>query len=89
MLQPSDFEPHIGRPFRFADAVLVLASVTVTPSPGAARAPFMLIFTGPPGPVLPEGSYDTRTADGDVINLHIMPVHTQPRDRQDYQVVFN
>lgn len=89
MPSPSDFMPHIGRSFRFGAADLVLDGVAVHSRPGAPHEAFSMIFSGPPGAVLAEGSYDVRL-DGRVIaTLHVMPIHTAASGRQDYQVVFN
>jgi hypothetical protein len=39
--------------------------------------------------VLPEGLYDVAFDDGREFALHITPIHTPARDRQDYQIAFN
>ncbi len=89
MLAASEFTPHIGQAFTIGPATLRLARVDVLPSPGGADAGFMLVFTGPRTPVLPEGLYDAATPGGPALTFYIMPIHTPDRDRQDYQAVFN
>lgn len=93
-LTHEDFEPHLGREFRFAGQpqVLRLAHIDVKdrpPMPGLDYKAFMLIFTGPRGDVLPEGFYAAETDGGTRFDLYIIPIHTPAPDRQDYQVVFN
>ena len=90
----ADFAPHVGKRFAFAGwhATLVLARIDTLPRsahPGASRTPFILVFSGPPDELLPEGHYTATTEDLPATPLHIMPIHTLARDRQDYQVVFN
>jgi hypothetical protein len=53
------------------------------------RAPFNLIFTGPPDDVLVEGMYVLEVEGGPSFELYVMPVHTPHRGRQDYQSSFN
>jgi hypothetical protein len=89
-----DFAPHVNKLFRFRGRhnVLRLAVVDVTaqPSfPGQQRKPFLLIFHGPRGDVLPEGMYTAEIENGPIIEFHIMPIHTVAPDRQDYQAIFN
>jgi hypothetical protein len=48
-----------------------------------------LIFAGSAGDILPQGHHRITAPDGAVFELHITPIHTPTRDRQDYQAVFN
>ena len=89
MLSPAEFTSRVGQMFRFGSARLTLVSVKVGSAPGSPQPAFTVIFTGPPGAVVPEGSYDAGVEDGPAMLLHIMPIHTPDRTRQDYQVVFN
>ena len=89
-LTAAHFERHAGRVFAIGDRRLTLRTIE-TPGQAEAgfRAPFALIFDGPPGDVLPEGLYAVQAEDGASFEFHIMPVHTPARDRQDYQALFN
>jgi hypothetical protein len=89
-----DFEPHLHREFRFEGRpqVLRLSEIDVKDRPRAPGRPdkaFALIFSGPRGDVLPEGLYNAEAEGGARFEFYIMPIHTPPTDRQDYQVVFN
>jgi hypothetical protein len=53
------------------------------------RQPFIVIFRGPPGEVLPEGMRELHIEDGPSLKLYVMPILTPQRDRQNYQAVFN
>ena len=53
------------------------------------RQPFIVIFRGPPGDVLPEGIRELHIEGGPSFQLYLMPILTPQRDRQDYQAVFN
>jgi len=88
------FLPSVGKRVKFEgqSLTLLLASADTKPlaaMPNAARVPFMLLFHGPTEPILPPGAYRTVLQDGPVVELHIVPIHTVVRDRQDYQAVFN
>jgi len=94
ILTALDFVPHVGKSFtpRGQHRVLTLVAVNTPKFPGwerMAREPFALVLRGPPGDVLPEGLYDVAVDDGPEFTLHIAPVHTPARDRQDYQIAFN
>jgi hypothetical protein len=94
ILTVSDFAPHVGKTVTPAGQhrVLTLVSVDMTKGahwPGMPREPFVLLLSGPPGDVLPEGLYDVAVDNGPTFSLHIIPIHTASRERQDYQVVFN
>jgi hypothetical protein len=80
-LTAGDFTPHVGKAFTplGQHRTITLASVEFGMFAGAdilPRAPFSLLFSGPPNDVLPEGLYD-------------VAIHTYDRNRQDYQAVFN
>lgn len=93
-LTHEDFQPHLGRAFRFAGQphVLQLAQIDVKdhpPLPGLDYKAFVLIFSGPRGNVLPEGFYAAEAEGGARFDFYILPIHTPAPDRQDYQAVFN
>jgi hypothetical protein len=88
------FAPHLGASFKVEGGhhVLSLSEVErLEAQPGHAPsfAPFVLIFSGPPGDVLAEGMHTIAREDGTAYDLYLIPVHTPARDRQDYQAVFN
>jgi hypothetical protein len=95
MLTPDDFRPHVNKTFRVRGGHHALTLTTVhapdlgTPTPGARRSPFNILFTGPPHDVLREGSYTLEADGGPSFELYVIPIHTQARDRQDYQAPFN
>jgi hypothetical protein len=94
LLQHDDFTPHLNKLFRFEGRhhQLRLATVEVgdTPNlPPDLRKPFILIFHGPRGDVMPEGFYAAEVEDGARFELYIVPIHTVVPERQDYQAVFN
>jgi hypothetical protein len=94
LLTSQDFSPHVGKAFRPAGQhrVLTLASIDIPQlqsERSLPRRPFILIFEGPPGDTLPEGSYDVVVDDGSEFSLYIAPIYTVDRDRQAYQAVFN
>lgn len=93
-LTHQQFTPHVGQRFAFEGhhLTLLLRSAEAQPlfaAPNAARVPFILIFEGPAGDILPAGPYRTAVEDGPAFEFHISPIHTPVRDRQDYQAVFN
>lgn len=88
------FLPYVSQQFGLEGHHLMLLLRSVDPhprfaAPRAQRVPFTLIFDGPVDDVLPAGDYRAAAPDGPVFELHIMPIHTHSRDRQEYQVVFN
>ncbi len=89
MLGPTEFTPHVGKTFRFGVADLLLERVDVHSRHSGPHQAFTMIFSGPSNTVLPEGSYDVSLDGSALTTLHIMPIHTAGRGRQDYQVVFN
>ena len=92
VLSAAHFEPLAGEVFAIAggERRLTLRKIETSGQAGDGfRAPFTLIFDGPAGDVLPEGFYIVMAKSGASFGLHIMPVHTPARDRQDYQAAFN
>jgi hypothetical protein len=93
-LTAEDFTPHIGRGFTplGQHRTITLASVELSTFAGAGtlpRAPFSLLFSGPPDDVLPEGLYNVAVQDSQAVPIYISPIQTYDRSRQDYQAVFN
>ena len=93
-LRHEDFAPHVGKRFRFPgwNGTLHLASIETHPRagmPGSTRTPFILLFHGPVGEILPEGLYLADIEDGPTLELYIMPIHTVAPGRQEYQAPFN
>lgn len=89
-----DFQPHVGKLFHFDGwhGTLRLALIETGPETGtqqATRVPFTLIFHGPRNDILPEGFRSATAETGERFALYVMPIHTIPSDRQDYQAVFN
>lgn len=86
------FVPHVDKSFRVKGGhhVLKLCRVDTMPKiDGIPRQPFTLLFSGPPGDVLPEGFLTLELEDGNAFDLYVMPVHTPQLGRQEYQAVFN
>jgi hypothetical protein len=94
VLQAEDFEPHVGKTFRFGQdgRSLVLERVergTKPPTP-ELRAPFLVIFREPKqAEHLREGPVHCASEDGAVFELYLAPIHTPQPDRQEYQASFN
>ena len=91
---PELFLPHVDKPFRVRGGrhVLTLTKVEAAMgerAKGAPRPPFILIFSGPPGDVLPEGLYTLEVENGPSFDLYVIPINTPLLGRQDYQTVFN
>ena len=94
VLTAQDFLAHVGKTLapKGQPIVLTLVSVNITEWPGwdgRQRKPFTLILRGSSSGVLPEGLYEVAVEEGPAFVLYIIPIHTAPGDRQDYQVVFN
>lgn len=53
------------------------------------RQPFLVLFRGPPGVVLPEGLHGVRIEGGPTLKLYVIPIYTPQPDRQNYQAAFN
>jgi len=94
LLQHDDFAPYVDKLFRFEGRhyALRLAAVDVSDRlnvPDGQRQPFILIFHGPRGDVMPEGLYAAEVEGGASFELYVIPIHTVAPDRQDYQAAFN
>jgi hypothetical protein len=95
LLTIDHFRPHEGKSVRFKGTpyVFVLDHVedgTAPIPPGGQRGPFLVIFRGSSKTdVMQAGMYDCEIEGGPTYSLHVMPIHTAERDRQDYQSVFN
>ena len=91
-LTAETFQPLVGQAFKVRDGRHALTLATVDagpPQPGWERAPFNLIFQGPPDHLLPEGLYGLEAQGGEAFDLYLIPVHTPAPGRQDYQAAFN
>jgi hypothetical protein len=92
-LTAEDFLPHVDKAFAVKNGrhALILTNVDQPRlgNRGEIPDPFLLIFRGPPGDVLPEGLYTFDVENGPSFELYVMPIHTPARDRQDYQSSFN
>jgi hypothetical protein len=90
-LTAENFHPHIEKVFRVKGGrhAFTLTRVEVSGEKVGSRQAFNLIFSGPPGDVLPEGLYTLEVADGPQFELYVIPIHTPQRDRQNYQSAFN
>jgi hypothetical protein len=88
-----DFLPHVGKTFAVRNGRHALVLNRVEQPRLGDRAgfpdPFVLIFRGPPGDILPEGLHAFAVEGGLSFELYVMPIHTPARDRQDYQAAFN
>ena len=94
ILTAEDFTPHVGKIFTPLGQHRTVTLVSVERNTFAGgdtlpRAPFSLLFSGPPNDVLPEGMYDVAIQAGPEVAIYISPIHTYDRNRQDYQAVFN
>jgi hypothetical protein len=91
IMTPQHFMPHVEKAFRVKGGhhAFTLAQVEVSGEKGGPRQSFNLIFSGPPGDVLPEGLYMLEVADGPQFELYVMPIHTPDPGRQNYQSAFN
>jgi uncharacterized protein DUF6916 len=90
----NDFRPYEGRSLRLKDFDFALTLSKVEgedgpPPPGFARAPFLIILSGPKQPLVRPGIYVCEIEDGPTYELHISPIHTADNSRQDYQSAFN
>lgn len=86
------FARHLGQAFRVDGGPHVLTLTKVEASPKEdwqTRAPFLLLFSGPPADVVAEGMRTIALDDGTAYDLYLIPVHTPAPGRQDYQAVFN
>lgn len=89
-LTAETFAPHVGRTFQIRGGrhALALDEIERAETSGD-RAPFTLLFSGPPGDVLAEGLHAIELEDGTAYHLYLIPIHTPAPGRQDYQAVFN
>lgn len=90
------FLPHVNKVFRVKQSghALTLSQVELRQMEerelaALGRQSFTLIFAGPPGDVLRDGLYILEVEGGPSFELHVIPIQTLVRDRQDYQAVFN
>lgn len=95
-LTPEHFIPHVNKIVRVNGwpHTLTLTRVDVRrledwEKDVARRQPFLVLFRGPPGDVLPEGMHDIRIEDGPSFRLYVIPIYTPQPDRQNYQAAFN
>jgi len=94
LLQVEDFEPLVGRVFRFKGTRFAfpldrIAGTDRSAMPGLRRQPFILIFAGPrEREHLPDGLYECEVDGGPTFRLFVNPIHTPEPDRQDYPAVF-
>ena len=96
LLTPEHFLPHVNKTVRVSDwrHTLTIARIDMRKleeweTEVVQRQPFIVIFRGPPGDVLPEGMRELQIEDGPSFTLYVIPVQTLQRDRQNYQCVFN
>jgi len=92
LISHETFLPYVDKGFRVTGGrhVLTLRRVDTLPKiDGIPRQPFTLIFSGPPGDVLPEGQQMLEVDGGATFDLYVMPIHTPELGRQHYQAVFN
>ena len=96
MLTAEMFQPHVSKLFRVKGGrhALTLRQVELHKTEQSeldafGRQSFTLLFSGSPGDVLPQGFYALEVEGGPAFHLHIIPIRTLARDRQDYQAVFN
>ena len=91
--QVEDFEPHVGKTFHFTASGHALTLQRVDSdraAPAGMRKPFILVFTGPPGPgYMREGLLECLIEDGQPFQIYVSPVQTFAADHQEYQAVFN
>ena len=94
-LQHHDFEPHVGKIFRFKGTpyAFPLDRIILDQQPLPSwmkRHPFILIFQSPKGEgILPEGFYEAEVEGGPTFGIYVAPIQTPEPDRQQYQAVFN
>jgi len=95
-MTPEHFLPYLNKMFRVPGwpHALTLETVDIRRTEEwekqkLPRQPFTLIFSGPPQQVLREGFHPLQVEDGPSFDLYVIPIHTVPRDRQNYQAAFN
>ena len=90
-LTAATFEPLVGDAFAVDGAPdeleLVLQSATVSGDWPGGRAPFNLMFCGPPEPILPQAIYELAHAELGTLGIFIVPVR-RDADGVRYEAVF-
>jgi hypothetical protein len=93
------FSPHVGETFRIplqgdqaielelVDARSLLDPYAGRPGPRPGRAPFGLVFKGPPTPILPQHIYPLEHATIGRHELFIVPIGPD-QGRMRYEVIF-
>jgi uncharacterized protein DUF6916 len=95
-LRAGHFEDRVGEAFRICvpelgeplDGELVEVDTPQVAVPDDWRAPFSLVFRGPPEPVLPQGLYAIDHDELGVLELFIVPI-ARKDDGVRYQAVFS
>lgn len=94
-LHPSTFQPYVGTAFAMAaeeaPGPLLLAAVDVhAEQPHAPRPdPFSLVFTGPPGTAMGQGSYAVEHAEVGRLVLFLVPRQPAADGLPRYEATFN
>jgi hypothetical protein len=93
-LTAEHFLAHVDKTFSVTGGRHALTLAGVEPGPAVPpetglRQPFIVIFRGPPGDVLAEGTYTLAVEGGPSFELYVIPIHTPDVTRQDYQAAFN
>jgi hypothetical protein len=95
LLQIEDFQPHVGKVFRFKGTrfAMPLDRIITTDNPplrGAKRRPFILIFRAPKErEYMPDGIYECEVESGPTYQMYVNPVQTVEPEWQDYQAAFS
>ncbi|HMK89122.1 MAG TPA: hypothetical protein VK446_05760 [Methylocystis sp.] len=96
ILVAEDFEPHVGKLFRFRGTrfafplTKIMLGPLQEPSEWVRRRGFVLLFRTPKEQEwMPEGAYVCDIADGPNHEVYVTPIHTPDPRYQDYQAVFN
>ena len=91
----AQFTPLLGQVFELPlasdDGALQLSLVeaqALAPHPGAARAPFSLVFEGPAASQLPQATYALAHPALGSLDIFLVPVARSPAGLR-YQAVFN
>jgi hypothetical protein len=94
LLEPEDFEPHVGTAFRLSDGPepTTLELLAVERSPRQAehqRHPFSLLFAGAPGVVHEQRTYRLEHDAMGALDVFLSPKAPLPGDpRVRYEAVF-
>lgn len=95
LLLIDDFNPHVGKIFRFKGTRYAFPLDRIISSreplpPGMKRRPFILIFRGPKErEYMREGIYDCDVEDGPTYQMYVNPINTPAPDQQEYQAAFS